>query len=78
MKQEGSPFYAPDGLVALIPLPFFYREQADIGQEAISYRALIESSKLASRSASTIFLLVIVRYPLQLLRFRVTADLIIH
>lgn len=77
-KRRSSPFYAPDGLVALIPLPFFYKEQLDIGQETVSYRTLIEGDRLASRSASTIFFLIIIRYPLQILRFRVTADLIIH
>ncbi|RBY97784.1 hypothetical protein DQ237_02405 [Blastococcus sp. TF02-8] len=70
--------YAPDGAHALLPLPFVYRDQPSIGQEAVSFRSVIDTARLASAADLRVYLVAASRYPLGVLRYRTTAELAIH
>jgi Na+/citrate or Na+/malate symporter len=43
----GEPKYSENGR-AIIPLPFFYSEQADIGDEELSYRAILDTTQFTA------------------------------
>ena len=75
-KRLDQSFYSNDKRRALIPLAFYYRDQQQIGNEVIKYRCSIDVEKLENEKSYTAIFFVFIRYPLGILRWRATSDLL--
>lgn len=75
-RRVREPVYAPDGRFALLPLPFFYEEQRQVGNERVRARSSVATERLRSGESFAVVLVVFLRYPLGLVRVRVTSDLL--
>jgi len=51
--RTDKPVYLDDGR-AFIPLPFFYSEQVDIGDEVLTYRCLIDTTRIPKETPYSI------------------------
>ncbi|MFD4529479.1 hypothetical protein ACFWP7_37360 [Streptomyces sp. NPDC058470] len=75
-SQPDDDHCALDRRAAVIPLPFFYREQRRIGTETVRQRMILDVSGLSQEAAYRVVLVVCLRYPLGGLRWRTTGDLL--
>jgi hypothetical protein len=74
-QRAEKPIFTRDKHRALIPLPFFFRDQIQIGNEVIKYRCPINENEFDGQNSYTVIFFVFIRYPLGILRWRVTSDL---
>lgn len=75
-KRFETPVYAADKRRALIPLAFFFRDQQQIGNELIKYRCSIDTERLEKNGSYSVIFFVFIRYPMGILRWRATSDLL--
>jgi hypothetical protein len=68
--------FAKDGSAGWIPLPFFYRDQRQLGNEKVQFRCSVDTERLTAGANYSVFFVVFVRYPLGILRWRATSDLL--
>lgn len=77
--SENGPVYRTEQGCAWIPLPFFYRDQKRLGNETVRYRCEIDIERLGTHAHCryVVFLLIFVRYPPGILRWRATGDMLL-
>jgi hypothetical protein len=68
--------YGPDGLAAILPLPALYRESSLLSRVALSIGQTIDLTKLEVNRIYQVTLVLVIRYPMGILRFRRTSALL--
>jgi hypothetical protein len=76
--SPSEPIYANAGEFAIVPLPFLYQDQMQIGNERIRQRVVLASERLQADKHYTVLLVVIVKHSFGILRWRTTSDLLIR
>lgn len=71
-----KPLQTEDKSVALVPLPFFYLHQAQIGNEKVQFKCALDKW-LAPGEQHRIYLIAVSKEPLGLVRWRLTSDLVV-
>ncbi|MBI4670120.1 MAG: hypothetical protein HY741_00420 [Chloroflexi bacterium] len=72
-----KPRYAQDESHAIIPLPFYHREQQTVGRQHIAYRCVLDAARLKPGHAYAVKFFVLEQAPpLRRLRVHVTQDLL--
>jgi hypothetical protein len=68
--------YAADRRHGMIPLPFYFAEQRHIGNERVQYRVPTPAVQFHCEQALKVIFVVFLRYPLGLIRVRMSSDLL--
>lgn len=68
--------HSPDGEVHLVPLPFFYLDHSQVGNEQLRFKRNLTDLHLRMSEEHRLFLLVFSREPLGIIRCRMTSDLL--
>jgi hypothetical protein len=68
--------YSADCRHGMIPLPFYFAEQRHVGNERVQYRVPLPIAQFHCEQALKVIFVVFLRYPLGLIRVRITSDLV--
>jgi len=75
-RRAADPYLAPERQALVMPLPALHDEQRRIGTETVRQRFLLRVDGLAQDQIYRVTLVVFLRYPLGLVRWRLTGDLL--